>query len=209
MHELVPLTMKEKDDKNDKWSRSMPAYVCLAFPVTMFFMYAFNNADNLTGNLWIYVALNIAGFSTICPAMFFLYKMVIRDISKLITSTMSCIFRSKGEESRSHSESISYMKYYTRDDNILFEYEIFYTMYRNLTGGLLVNFPVIYLANHFIFQLSNIHLVYWADGILALIGALLAWKTKREYDEALTNAYNNKQRYNRQELGEEDASKEA
>lgn len=82
-------------------------------------------------------------------------------------------------------------------------------MYRNLTGGLLLNFIVIYLAIHFIFQLGNIHLVYWADGILAMMGVLLTWKSQLDYEGALTIAFDNKQRYNKQKFGEKDASNEA
>lgn len=237
-NQLVPLTMKEKDAKNDKWARSFPAYVCLAFLLAMYLIYLFEDPSSQLFTFWA-VIKHLSWASALFPALFFLYKMTIRDASKWMAEEVffklqwpfasyfdclpKCFKKSinhrldillkngselerelkpliKPSQSGNTPSLKSYMKYYTREDNILFEYEIFYSMYRNLTGGLIINFVVLLVMDFLILHISAATwLVYIENLLLFIVSILLMYYNDSHYAEALIDAFRNKKYQEEQE----------
>lgn len=66
-------------------ARDRPAYISLLFPLTCILVYMDFGELNLTeSNPWVYFFNIIVSVGLFLPALFFLYKLVIRDVSEFI-----------------------------------------------------------------------------------------------------------------------------
>ena len=96
------------------------------------------------------------------------------------------------EKKRIIKEIIEYIKNSTRDDGIVFEYNIFYGFYRNMVGGLfLINLLFYFLSfldfnltNNLKTEISTIHLIIWA-----LFGICLFFMYYSDYKYAVKMIY--------------------
>ncbi len=89
-----------KDQTYNRIARDQPAYISIVYPLICVLVgLNFGNTSISTENIWGYI-FNILTSLTICvPALFFLYKMLIRDISEFVVEKI--VFALMGQPHRS------------------------------------------------------------------------------------------------------------
>lgn len=213
------MEIKEKDFKYNRLAREIPTYICLTFPMIIFLFVIYKMDQHTQNALAWFVAKSMIGGVSVFPALFFLMRMIVRDISSLLAENLffpwwfglnifpQKMYRvllkrgagiseaeydkiknefkdqqldlaTKDKRERKHviEAIVSHIKNATRNDNIVFEYNIFFGFYRNMVGGLLVTlFLIIILSRYFSSVFSGVEdLIYCIKVLMALL-IILCW----------------------------------
>lgn len=174
---IVLFKMDNKDQDAIQWFiTKVVMWGAAIFPALFFLLrmlirdFASFIADNLLFQWW--------GNIYIWPR--YMYRIFLVDNSGISANSMNKIkdalrrsglsteTSDKKEKKRTIKDMISYIKNSTRDDSIVFEYNIFYGFYRNMVGGLLLVNIMFY-----IFPFSSISIFKSLDAEINIIKIII------------------------------------
>ena len=82
------MEIKEKDSKYNRLAREIPTYICLTFPLIIFLFIIYEMDKDTQNAIEWFMAKTLIGGISVFPALFFLMRMIIRDLSSLLAENI-------------------------------------------------------------------------------------------------------------------------